>query len=143
MWQFRDSPKVAVIAAGLAAACGDVPTEARAPEPGAAPDAEVQPAYSTEQFGNVLAGLEDASQRVVAGITHEATASAVQAAMAALSEELVSNNPIRIRRAIDSALEIVDRLSASAGALEHAAELESVKLVLTNAALLLPVQFSQ
>jgi hypothetical protein len=138
-WHLRDSRNVAVIAASLVAACGDNPTDARPPEP----NEVVQPAYSTEQFAHVLAGLEDASQRVVAGIAEEATARAVQGTLTRLLEELGTNNPIRIRLAIDHALETLDRLATSDKALEDAAELDAVKLVLSNAAELLPVNLSQ
>jgi hypothetical protein len=138
-WHLRDSRNVAVIAASLVAACGDDPADARPPEP----NEVVQPAYSAEQFDNVRAGLEDASHRVVAGIAEEATARAVQTALTRLLEELGTNNPIRIRLAIDNALGTLNRLATSDKALEDAAELEAVKLVLSNAAELLPVQLSQ
>lgn len=95
------------------------------------------------QNRTLLRILEDASQRVVAGISEDATARAVQAALSRLLDELVTNNPIRIRLAIDNTVKILDHLATSDKALENAAELEAVKLVLSNAAELLPVQLSQ
>jgi hypothetical protein len=139
---FRDSPLVAMVAAGLVAGCADDPTEARTPEPVAAPT-PVIPAYSIEQYESVVAAVADAKQRVVAGIADEPSARALHDAVARVAEELTSNNPIRIRLAIDHAIATLERVETAASALEFAAELDAVKLVLTNAAELLPVQLPQ
>jgi hypothetical protein len=137
-WHFRNSRSVAVVAASLAAACGDDPSN---PQP--EPEEVIQPAYSSEQYESVRAGLEDASQRIIAGIIEESSARRVAAALRRVSEELETNNPLRIRLAIDHALETLDRLGTSEKALEDAAELDAVKLVLANAAELLPAPLTQ
>jgi hypothetical protein len=136
---FRDTPLIAMVAAGLVAGCADDPTEARAPEPVAVP-IPASPAYSTDQYESVLAAVTDVSQRVVAGIADETSARAVQAAMALVAEDLATNNPIRIRLAIDHAMATLEQVEITASALEFAAELDAVKLVLSNAAQLLPIQ---
>lgn len=135
---FHASPLVALIATGLLTACSDTPTSVPAPNEAVPAELIRAQAYNVEQFAEVIAGIEDVHTRVVTSISAEATVSKTRAILAALEAELETNDPQRVRSGLEKAHKALAKLAGGEDAAEHLADLESVKLLVERAYLLLP-----
>ena len=136
--QNRNSVLAVLLTASVVTGCSDLPTEVAAKDESVTVSAPAPSAYSSEELVAVRAGLDDALERVVAGITDETAAHEVRAAITSLTDQLASNNSVLIRRRIGEAIAVLDRLNGSESANPHAADVESVRLLLVSATELLP-----